>query len=49
MKILGVRVLGQHASSVIEIVALMIRLDRPLKDLADSYWFLFHLNIVHIL
>lgn len=35
MKILGVRALGAHASSVIEVVSLMMRLNLPLKHLAE--------------
>lgn len=33
MRILGIRALGQHSSSLIEVVSLMIRLGRSLKDL----------------
>jgi dihydrolipoamide dehydrogenase len=37
MRILGVRALGVHASTIIEAVSLMIQLDRPASDLAELF------------
>ena len=35
MKILGMRVIGQHASSAIEAVALLISMDKGIRELAE--------------
>ena len=35
MKILGMRAVGEHASSAIQAIALLIKMDQPIEVLAD--------------